>query len=277
MQRATPFAVFLLGALTIGFAAFGQVTAAVWGAPTHPLQYVALYSSLTLLISAFVCLFAPASGRVFATISILGMGALCIPAAASLVPAATRTVSPMAGLLVAGYFALLAFALFFPTRWRVSVPLFVGCLLASGAFATTTYIHRKEQGELRWPAFVFLEWTPASGALQVTGDPEGWLTAEDQRRLTTHGVTGALRWSGSQGYSADLQRVIVICQSRIPAPQQLHYPKQGTVFYIFDGKEWKTIPERPEVYPAHATLNPDGGLEQVTTSGGTQRVVPFRW
>lgn len=277
MHRKTLCVVYLLGALTLGFLTFIQLTAAVWGAPTHPLQHVALYSSLALFASTFVCLFAPSQGRILATLSILGMGALYIPAAASLVPGATRGFSSKACLVLSGYFALLAFALFFPTRWRVSVPLFVGCLLASGAFATTTYLHRKEQGELQWPARVAYEWTQSAEPLQVQNDHYGCLTAEDRKTLSEHGVTGVLRWTMGAEYEPGSRRLIIICRSRIPAPKKLHYPKRGTVIYLFDGTEWKSIPGQPDVYPAHATLHPDGGLEQTTTNGGTQRSAPFYW
>lgn len=277
MQRTTPFVVFLLGGMCIGFLTFQQTTAAIWGAPTHRLQSIAMYSSLALVLASFVCLAAPSHGRILATVCIFGIGTLYIPGAAALVPGATRDFSPLAGIVLAAYFSLLAFALFFPTRWRVSVPLFAGCMVASAAFAATTYQHRLKQGELHNPVIVCFEWSSTVESLKVQDDVDGSLTAENRQSLIQNGVVGELRWRGTYGSPTESQRVIVICQSRIPAPQQLHYPKQGTVFYIFDGKGWKTIPEGPEFYPAHATLNPDGGLEQVTTSGGTQRVVPFRW
>jgi hypothetical protein len=277
MQRATSFVVFLLGGLGLGFFTFQLLMWAVWGAPTHPVQYIALLSSILLIVSAFVCLFTSVAGRVLATCSLLGIGTLYIPASASLVPAATIIVSPIAYLLLFGYFALLAFALFFPRRWRWSIPLFACCLLTSGAFAATTYFHRLQQGEIHWPSFVYFEWTPTADPLHVEHDTDGWITPETTNVLSEHGVTGILRWSGSQGYPAESRRVIIICRSRIPTPKDLPYPKQGTIIYVFDGTAWKTVPDQPNVYAAHATLQTDGMLEQVTPGGGAQGTAAFTW
>jgi hypothetical protein len=272
MQRAISFLVFFLGGSAIGLFTFRLLMWAVWGAPTHPVEYVALLSSVLLLVAAFVCLFAPVAGRVLATASIVGIGTLYIPASASLVPSPNTIIPPTAYLVILGYFALLAFALFFPRPWHWSVPLLVSCLLASATFAATTYIHRSQQGDLRFPFVAEFEWTPTADPLHVDYDPDGLIKPETRSLLSGHGITGALRWSGSQGNSAESRKVIVICRSRILTPKALPYPKSGTIIYLFDGTEWKTIPEQASVYPAHATLQPDGMLEQGPEGGAA-----FRW
>ena len=249
----------------------------IWGAPTCPLGYVGLLSSLLLLIFAFVCLFNPVIGRKLATASILGIGTVYIPASASLVPSPNTIISSIAYVLVPGYFALLAFALLFPRRWRWSISLLVSCLLASAAFAATTYLYRSRHGELRFPFLVEFEWTPTPEPLHVDYDRDRWITPEIQTLLSDRGITGSLRWHGSQGNSAESRKVIVICRSRIPSPKDLPYPKSGTIIYLFDGTVWKTIPEQASVYTAHATLRLDGMIEQVNPSGGAEAAAAFRW
>jgi hypothetical protein len=277
IQRAISFSVFGVGALATGFFTLGSLMLGVWGAPTSWIQYAALVASALLFFSAFVCLFRPVNGRGFAAFSILGIGVLYIPASASLVPAAALLVSPIGYLVVAGYFALLAFALFFPRRWRWSIPVFVCCLLAGAAFAATTYFHRLARGELHWPSLVYFEWIPTSEPLQIQYDTDGWITPSLQEALTKHGVTGVLRWTGSQGAPTESRRVIVVCRSRISVPKDLHYPKRGAVIYIFDGAAWKSLPDHPDVYAAHATLEPDGMLTQLCPGGGSQGGAAFTW
>ena len=275
--RTISFIVFFLGGLVFGFFTFQLLMWAVWGAPTHPVQYVALISSLALFLSSFLCLAKPAEGRAIATFSLLGMGTLYIPAASSLVPAATLLVSPVAYLIVLGYFGLLAFALFFPTRSRGSIPILAMCLVTSAGFAATTYFRRVHHGEMQWPSFVYFEWIPSATGLKVEYDTYGSITSTTKEFLLQHGVTGTLRWNGSQGTPTNEPRIIVICRSRISAPIDFHYPKQGTVVHIFDGSTWKSIPDQPDTYPAHATLTIEGMLEQDVPGGGRQGTLAFLW
>jgi hypothetical protein len=250
---------------------------AVWGAPTHPVHYVGLLSSLLLLVSAFVCLFKPVTGRILAAVSILGIGIFFIPSSASLVPSPNTIIPPIAYILLVGYFALLAFGLFFPRPWRWSILLFVGCLFASAAFAATTYFHRVDEGKLQFPPLVSFRWIPTADPLDVKYDPDHWITPEARQLLADHGITGTLSWSGTQGHSDQSRRLIVICSSRIPSPKKLYHPRKGTIFYIFDGATWKTVPEQASVYSAYATLQPDGTLEQVLPDGGAQGSRAFPW
>jgi len=250
---------------------------AVWGAPTHPIQFIALYSSMLLPVAGLVCVFAPVAGRRIATVSILGIGILYIPASASLVPSANAIVSPVSYFLVFVYFALLAFALFYPRRWRWSIATFAVCFLTGVTFAATTYFHRVQEGEVQFPAMAYYEWVQSKDTLNVERDDFGWITPEAFKSLTEHGVTGILRWNGSSGDSSIERKIVVICSSRIPEPKKLPHPKSGTIIYIFDGTAWKTIPDHADVYPTFATLQTDGELEQVLPSGGTQGGSAFSW
>jgi hypothetical protein len=267
--------IYLLGALITGFFTLVTLEAGVWGAPTHPVQYVALFSSILLLASAFICLFSPVLGRRVAFVSISGIGALYIPGSSSLVPAASTSSSPLPYLLVIGYFALLGFALFYPNRMRWSTLLFACALIASSAFAAVTYVQRSEKGDIEWPSVVYFQWTGSPEPLSIRFVPDGWMTPEVQEMLSRNGITGSLSWSGATGAASNGRRVVVLCRSRITVPKNLYYPKHGTVIYLFDGTAWRSIPEQPDVYPAHATLNPDGMLEQDCPTGGRQGFSAF--
>src|SRR4051794_23319302 len=102
MQRAISFLVFFLGGSAIGLFTLRLLMWAVWGAPTHPVEYVALFSSVFLLVAAFVCLFAPVAGRILATASIVGIGTLFIPASASLVPVSKTVILSIPCLAILG-------------------------------------------------------------------------------------------------------------------------------------------------------------------------------
>ena len=275
MRRATSFVVFFAGSVTIGLFTYVQLMWAVWGAPTFAVQYMALFASFLLFVSAFVCLFAPIVGRILAASSILGVGVLYIPASISLVPAANTIISWCAFLILAVYFGLLAFALFFPARWRWSPAIFACCVLVSVAFAGTTYLHRWQQGTLRWPSVAQFTWLSTPDPLRVDFDwptPCECLTPDTRKALAEHGITGVLRWSGGKFSPEESQRMVIICRSPITEAKDLPYPKRGTIIYIFDGTAWKSIPAQPDVYVAHATLQPDGMLLQ-----GPQSFRAFNW
>jgi hypothetical protein len=278
--RAIGFGVFFIAGLVFGFFTLQQLFWAVWGAPTYPVQYIALFSSLPLFLSSFLYLVHPVPGRALATLSLLGMGTLYIPAASSLVPTAGLLISPVSYLMMLGYFALLAFALFFPTRLRASIPILAVCLCTSAGFAATTYVRRVQHGDMQWPSFVYFEWVPGATDLQVQHDPDGSITPATKKLLLQYGVTGTLRWSGgggSEGTPVTEPRTIVICRSRISAPKDLHYAKRGTVIQIFDGSQWKSIPDQPDTYPAHVTLKTDGIVEEDVPGGGTEVGQIFVW
>jgi hypothetical protein len=130
---------------------------------------------------------------------------------------------------------------------------------------------------MQWPFIVNFKWAPGATGLQVQRDLGGAITPAIKELLLQHGITGELSWSGSQGAAIAEPRLIVICRSRNPAPMDLHYPKHGTLIYVFDGAEWKTIPDHPDIYPAHATLTTEGMLEQDYPDGGRQGSPAFTW
>jgi hypothetical protein len=278
MKRPLHFIVLLVGGLIYGFFTFQALMWAVWGAPTHPVQYIALLSSLVLLLSAFVSLASPEVARKLAVACVLGVGVYYIPATQSLVPSATLRISPMAYLLIGGYFALLSFALFYPKRFQLSIPVIVVCLLVAIGFSAHTLVQRKLDGEFRRPSIAYFKWTPSDAPLSIPNPRDReWLSERMLASLSEHGLRGSLDWQGSQGARDAQPKMIVISSGPIPESKDLHYPKGDFVIYVYNGSDWNSIPAEPQVYPSFATLETDGMLRQKTSSGGIQGSSAFRW
>jgi hypothetical protein len=278
MTRSIQFVVLLFGGVIYGFFTLQALMWAAWGAPTHPIQYIALFSALGFMLSAFVVLASPKIGRWISIASILGIGVYYIPATQSLVPSATLIISPFAFLLIGGYFALLAFCLFYPIQIPLSIPLIVLCLLAAIGFSAHIFIQRTIDGEFRRPAIAYFKWTPSEAPLSIVDvRDEEWLTEAALASLSAEGMRGSLEWQGSQGSKENRPKMIVISSRPIPEHKDLHYPKGDFVIYVFDGSHWMSIPKDADFYPAFATLDTDGMLRQETSSGGIQGTSAFRW
>lgn len=278
MKNPPQSIVFLVRGLIYGFFTFKALMWAVWGAPTHPIQYIALFSALGLLLSAFVSLASAERGRGLAIASILGVGMYYIPATQSLVPSATLRISPTAYLLILGYFVLLGFSLFYPKRLRLSIPVIVVSLLVAIGFSTHTFVERKLDGEFRRPSTAYFKWTPSSTPVTFADSrDQAWFSESMLASLSAEGISGSLDWQGSQGSREGRPKMIVISSGPIPENKNLHYPKGDFAIYIFDGTNWRSIPSEPQVYPSFATLETDGMLRQKTSSGGIQGTLAFRW
>ena len=246
MQRATSFLVFFLGGSAIGLFTFRLLMFAVWGAPTHLVQYVALFSSVLLLVGAFVCLFAPVAGRDLATASILGIGTLYIPASASLVPLSKSTILSTPCLAILSYFALLAFALFFPRRWRWSVPLLVSCLLVSVAFAATTSRYRSQELTV-----VCLHYSPGDAPLRIE-DRFSALTPEDIALLQrcVPGGTAEVHEKGIYDKGPKAKAILLLTgpfDHKVSAVQ----PWRSTVIYLQEGQSLTILPKDVPIWDKH--------------------------
>jgi hypothetical protein len=278
MNRPLQFTILICGGLVYSFFTFQALMWAVWGAPTHPIQYIALFSALGLLLSAFVCLASPDIGRWIAIVCTLGIGVYYVPATKSLVPSASLIISPVAYLLIAGYFVLLSFCLFYPRRVVIAIPVLILTLITALGFSAHTFYSRMSDGEYRRPAMAYFKWTPSEEKIHIkdTRD-QNWLTEEMLESLSAKGVGGSLDWQGSQNSNDDRPKMIIISSGPIPENKDLHYPKGDSIIYIFDGSTWSSIPADPEVYPSFATLERDGMIRRRTSSGGIQGTSAFRW
>jgi hypothetical protein len=278
MNRHLQFLVLLTAGLIYGSFAFRTLMWAVWGAPTHPIQYIALFSTLGLSVSAFIAVASPKTGRWLSIVCTLGVGIYYIPAAQTLVPSTTSTNSPIAFLLIGGFFLLLAFCLFYPTQMVISIPVMALCLLIAAGFWANTLRERISDGEFRRPALAYFKWTPSNADLHIINSrDQEWLPEGILSFLSSQGTKGSLRWQGSQGRGDNSPKMIIISSGPIPQNKDLHYPKGDYVVYVFNGTDWTTIPHDAEFYPSFATLETDGMIYQRTSSGGRWGTSAFLW
>ena len=272
------FGVFFISALVQGSFIFSSIMAAVWGAPVHTLQYVGLFSCLALWVASLICLFNPHWGRILSIFALFGIGSLIIPASSSLVPQHLVGVSPWSVIIVTLYFGCLTYSLFFPKRWRVSIPLFLITVVSAFGIITYTFVTRFMDGEYSRPSLAYFQWLPGTSDLIIEGE-ESWIDASMRSLLITHGITGTLKQTGSQGLSQDPNRVIVLCQRQIPSVKQLFYPHSGTLVYTFDGNDWLVLPQGEKTYSKFAALEPEGRHTMISQEigGGRQETTAFSW
>jgi len=204
---------------------------AVWGAPTHPIQYIALFSAVGLLLSALVALAFPETGRWMSILCTLGVGIYYIPAMQSLVPSATLIISPIAYLLIGGYFVLLAFCLFYPRRLVISIPVLALSLLTAVGFSAHTLVERISDGEFRRPAMAYFKWSPSDAELHIPDSrDQGWLSETMLATLSSKGIRGSLDWQASRGRRENRPKMIVISSGPIQEDKDLYYPNRAFCF-----------------------------------------------
>jgi len=263
--------VYLAAAPFIGFFTLRAIAIGVWGVPIARIQYVALAGVLLLLCAGLVSLFAQRPGRNIALIAITALGAWWIPVTQSIVPGhdLVRGTAFFSFLIVAVYFATVAFTLFYPTRLKWSVAAFALVLGAGALIPSSVAIERSRAGEFEWPAFDSYRWTATNEELDVSEDSIRGFPAAELRMLRNGGLRGRLKFEGSIGRPDAAHRVIVLMQRQVPAPQRLYFPKSGTLVYAFDGSTWRAFPADAPPYPSYAEVEPTGMLWQQSAGGGT--------
>jgi hypothetical protein len=281
MTKRVTFSVALLSAsLFLGFFTLQSIMWAVWGAPVHLLQYVALLGCLGLLLSGILWAVAEKVGRVVAVISLIAIGTIYVPASISLVPAHNIIISPLAWALIITYFLTLALVLLLPPRRFWDIALFSASVVTSFGFAGVTYYSRWKDGEFCRPSFAYYRMNRNGTSLFFEGSGSEWLSSEVLKQVKDSGIQGSLNWTGSTGDSSNNFKVIVICAGKPASVKKLFYPQQGTIVYYFDGSAWRTIPEQPKTYESFATLDTEGNqsvLHQKLATGGVQGTQAFSW
>jgi hypothetical protein len=277
-QKIVSFIVYLITALTLGFVAFESMMVGVWGVPINPLNYVAVLAAMALFFGSFVCLFNFANGRMICAIALAALGTFYVPAIVSIVPANDSIISPSLYFIFLIYFAALAFSLFFPTRWKLSLPLYLAVLVITTAFIHFTYSHRIAAGEFDRPSFAFFVWKPGGSNLDVVNN-YGWVNDETKSLLEQNGIRGQLERNFWRDYKHQKNCVIVLAQRKITFPKKIFYPRNGTIIYAFDGTNWISLPKNAQTYSGFATLEQDGNqtmLEQ-DVIGGIEGTSVFQW
>lgn len=279
VARPVQFVFYLIAALVLGYLTFMSMMWGVWGAPVHPTHYISLLGALALFAGAFVSLANPNGGRIVSLAGLASMGSLWIPGVVSLVPQHNTIISPLSYLVFLLYFATVGFALFYPIRWRWSVPAFVIVLCVAAGFAGVTALTRVRGGEFVRPSFAYFRWHPGGESLVIEQDPDGWIDSEARTLLEQAGIRGGLEWTGSSGDRSASHRVILLAQRQPVSRYELHYPRQGILIYAFDGARWQMIPERAPTFSTFATLEPEKSATMLwqDAGGGRQGTTAFTW
>jgi hypothetical protein len=87
-----PFGIYFIAGTITGFHVYTLLSLAVYGAPFNPLEFVALFGSLGLMIAAYVSLFKPEAAARIALIAALATWCFYGPATARTVH--TRLAKP---------------------------------------------------------------------------------------------------------------------------------------------------------------------------------------
>lgn len=278
-QKIVSFIIYLIAAAILGSVALYRMMLGVWGVSVSPFNYIAILASAVLLFGAILCLINFRKGRIICAIALAALGPFYISAIVSLVPEYNAAVSPIIYFIFLVYFIALAFALFYPTRWKFSFPFYLAVFLIAAVLVRTTYTHRMAIGEYARPSFASFIWKPSDSTLQIVEDDNNWISADTKSLLEKNGIRGQLKWEGATGYRTNENRVIVLAQRQIVSPKQIFYPRSGTIIYAFDGTNWIMLPHDAPVYSSFATLKPSGSQTMLERDvlGGTEGTSAFLW
>ncbi|HEX3855672.1 MAG TPA: hypothetical protein VHY30_00050 [Verrucomicrobiae bacterium] len=278
-QKIVSFVIYLIAAVILGIVALQRMMLGVWGVSVSPFNYVAVLASLVLFFGAIICLINFGKGRIICVAALAALGTFYVPAIVSIVPEYGATIPPFFYFIFLGYFAALAFALFFPTRWKLSFPLYLTVLVITAAIIRATYAHRVEAGEFARPSIAFFYWTQSDSPLEIKGDNLNWINAQTKDLLEKNQVHGQLKLANVDVHSSTQNRIIVLMQRQITSTKQIFYPRNGTIIYAFNGTNWITFPKDAPMYSGFATLEPGDSQTEYSRkdSGGIEGTFPFQW
>lgn len=278
------FVGYLVLGLIAGLLNWLSLSMAIWGAPTHRVQYIGLLGALGLISAALISVFRPTFGRKVAIGSLALMATFWIPAIASVAPLRNTLWSFTYHLKVSAqfipFFAASALALFYPSRTKWSWAAFLGLLLlAAGVLGAETY-NLAVAGEYARPGIYFFHWVPGSTPLTSEDtDPRYKIDAESLRLLTEAGVKGKLKWTGASAFPEQKRKLIFLVASQIGSTYEAHFPRAETSLHIFDGKKWMKVPGSNDDYPLSVRLRPDGRwtMLEEPLKHGTQGYSAYGW
>ena len=250
---------------------------AVWGAPTHWTQYAGLISSLVLSVGATSLIFSAEKGQGACVLGVLGMSSFYVPAVASIIPAENTIISPLSYVIVTSYLALVVATARYPKHIAGSTWIIVLVPLAMGVWGGFTAYTRWQSGEYNRPEIIGFLASRSEKPLEIPGEYSALVPVAMRSAMAKAGIGGSLVWRAGFFENKRKPSVVVIATSQISEPHRLHYPKQGTIIYIWNGEQWITLPANTECYPAYATLQVDGMLSNDLTTGGTQSYYFFPW
>jgi hypothetical protein len=115
--------VYLIAAITLGASAFALAMHGIWGRQNFLVGMVFLFP-IVVFSGALLCLFHLPSGRIVCGIALIAFGTFYISGIASIIPNALLNFLALSLI----YFVALAFSLFYPTRRKFGVSIFLAIL-----------------------------------------------------------------------------------------------------------------------------------------------------
>jgi hypothetical protein len=276
MKRAVAV-VYLVAGIVSALICLRSLLWAIWGAPTSWTQYVGLFSSLALVGCAIRQIGTPTRRQDLCAICTLGLAFFYVPAAVSLAPAESQIISPFSYVIIVGYLLLLGAVLFYPYRLKSAGLLFGLVVLAMFALTSMAVGTRWTNGEYDRPATLCFIGHRSQQPLVIDSRFDQVFSPTLRKGIQDEGLGGELRWCGSQNWETKPSKMVVIALSQIKVPAQLHYPKHGTVVYVWDGGTWTSIPSNVVCYKSFSTLRPDGMISVEEASGGISSFRVFPW
>jgi hypothetical protein len=279
-QKIVSFIVYFIAAVILGIVALQRMMLGVWGVSVSPFNYIAVIASVVLFVGAIISLINYGKGRIICVVALAALGTFYVPAVVSIVPGYGSIIPLLVYFIFLVYFAALAFALFFPPRWKVSLPLYLGVLVVTATIMKVTYAHRVAAGEFARPSFAFFFWKQNDSTLEIKEDDAHWINAETKALLEKNQIHGQLNLSVGDGQSSNQNRIIVLAQRPIISKKQIFYPRNGTIIYAFDGTNWITLPKDAPTYSGFATLEPLGFQTMFCREdfgGGIEGTSAFLW
>jgi hypothetical protein len=267
---------YLLVGLVLTWMCWQSIMMAVWGAKTHWLQYVGLFSALTLSGGALALLITGEKGQKACALGMAGLALMMVPAATEIVPADGLHIKPVAYVIFGAFVGLAVAIMFYPERLRWARTISIGLAVAMLGTVVITAGRRWQDGEFNRPVIIGFHAERSTAPLDLPpnagpGLPADLLPAALRAEIARTGVGGRLRWTGMVSPVSRATQMLVIVTGPIPAAQPLPYPKKGTVVYVWNGERWATIPEGAACYTSHATVLPDGTISRRLAGGGEQR------
>lgn len=269
---------YSITAMVLGSLTFYSMMWGVWGAPVSWTQYVSLSGALFVFVASPLSLKQPETARIVSIIGLSAISFLWIPGIASLVPAFNQIIPLFAYVTYALYLSAWGFSLFYPRKLSISIPVALAIIFGSGWIFGATLVERVRSGEYDRPSFSFFKWS-VGDELTVDDDLDHWIDSHATSLLKDAGVKGHLRWAGSLGKTSSKHRIIFIANANPPMRFEAHYPREGTIMYIFEGTGWRKLPHEAPVYSGFATLEPekDATMMWQDVVGGRQGTTAFNW
>jgi hypothetical protein len=134
-QKIISFIVYLIATVIFGPSSFALLMNGTWHVPADSIAGWSIFlAPMILFLGAFVCLFNLSVGRIICAAALIAFGTFYTYGI-------TSAHNPDL-IFFSIYFGALAFAFFYPARWKFSFLIFGAILLMAVVFETITFLKK---------------------------------------------------------------------------------------------------------------------------------------